>query len=437
MQAHRFRTHSLRDDHITAILAAALDAVDPGRLVISYFEKHGVPSAGRIYLLGMGKAAEEMTVAAARSLTHVVAGLIVTNKAQRGETAGLPEMSQPEVAGLLPALRMLEAGHPIPDARSIAAGQIALDFVAKLGADDLLVCLVSGGASALAAAPRGGISLHDLQSVTAALLSSGANIDEINTIRRQLDRLKGGGLAAATKARVLSLIISDVVGDRLESIASGPTAPNPSTNSDAVKILRDYGVRTPRSIDEFLATPTPVRSISPERVQNQVLANNRTAIDGALSAARSAGLNAETFPTPLQGEAATVGSKIGRTMPAETAGKARPFCLIAGGETTVTLRGHGRGGRNQELALAAVEGLANMPGAILVALATDGNDGPTDAAGAVVTSSTRHRATALGFTPSDYLSKHDSYAFFDALGDLLRPGQTGTNVSDLLFLIGL
>ena len=294
----------------------------------------------------------------------------------------------------------MESGHPIPDERSLAAGQAALDFVSNLRKSDLLVCLISGGGSALVAAPRQGITLADIQSQTSNLLASGATINEINALRRQLDRIKGGGLARATKAKVIGLILSDVIGNSLETIASGLT------------------------VDPALGT----------HVQNSIIGDIHVAAQAAVEQAITEGFDSEILGLQIKGEARKVGSHFAKRLKEEKQKRKNPFCLIAGGETTVTFHGNGKGGRNQELALAAVDELSNIENILLIALATDGDDGPTDAAGAAVNGETRQRAERLGMSASDYLSRNDAYSFFDPLNDLIKCGYTGTNVNDLVFL---
>jgi hydroxypyruvate reductase len=328
-----------------------------------------------------------------------------------------------------------------------------LEFVSALKEDDTLVCLISGGGSALVTAPY--VPLEDLQALTSMLLSSGARIDEINTLRRQLDRIKGGGLARATKARIISLILSDVIGNPLETIASGPTTPDPTTSKDALKILEKYSrfiaTETQRHGDSSSVTPSApapgagewlrgLKDAKPDdsifrRVQNIVIGDNKLASQAALKQAEQEGFRAEILTNALQGEAREVGVMLAQKLFDVSTKRRRPFCLIAGGETTVTIKGQGKGGRNQELALSAVHHLRGMRDAWLIALATDGDDGPTDAAGAVVTGESAERAESLGLDASAYLSRNDAYSFFDALGDLLKPGPTGTNVNDLVFLI--
>jgi glycerate 2-kinase len=438
MQWERFRTVSLTDPRLVRVLEASITAVDPGKLVSKALNRTDLPRHDRVYLLGLGKAAEAMTLAAAAILSDFSAALIITKHASAQGLGG--DESRPVDVQLSNAgqIRIMEAGHPIPDDRSVVAGHAALDFVSQIGASDLLVCLISGGGSALATVPVRGIALADLQGLTSSLLASGATIDEINVLRRQLDRVKGGGLAAATPAAIVSLILSDVPDDRLEAIASGPTVPNPTTSGDAQEILRKYAIDPLPAIRRALGIESPIKRIVLRgRVQNHVIANNRLAVTAAARRAQMEGIHTEVLERTLRGEARQVGVELaGRLSPLLVAGP-RPRCLVAGGETTVTVTGNGKGGRNQELALAAVSELAGFERAVLVSLATDGEDGPTDAAGAVVTGQTRKRAEELGMRADEYMRDNDAYPFFDALGDLLRTGPTGTNVNDLVLLFCL
>jgi hydroxypyruvate reductase len=293
------------------------------------------------------------------------------------------------------------------------------------------------------------LTLHDLQTLTDALLRCGATIGEINTLRKHCTALGGGQLARrAAPAQVASLIVSDVVGSPLDVIASGPTAPDPSTFADAWAIVERYELEPmfPAAVITRLQhgmagaaaeTPKPEDGLW-ERVQNQVIASNAVAAEAAVAAARERGFNAMLLTTFLEGEARDVGhmlAAVARELVQRDGPLPRPALIIAGGETTVTLRGDGTGGRNQEVALGAVEGLSGLPHAVLVALATDGGDGPTDAAGAVVTGDTSNRARMLGLNPVTFLQRNNAYRFFAALDDLLRPGPTLTNVNDLLLVV--
>lgn len=363
-------------------------------------------------------------------------------------TAALVITKHAQTTGLQPATVII-GGHPIPNAHSLRAGRAALQFVSGLRANDLLLCLISGGGSALMTAPHPGLTLDDIQLLTRQLLACGARIDEINTLRRHLDQVKGGGLArAASPARVVSLILSDVVGNPLEAIASGPTAPDPSSRADALSVLEKYGLienisaAILHTLEHAPETPKPGEALF-ARVENVIVGSNALAAQAALRQAEAEGFHAQFLGDSWQGEARQVAKTLcnvvfpfpfGRGAGGE--GIPRPFCLVAGGETTVTLRGKGHGGRNQELALAAVPELDGLPNLMLVSLATDGEDGPTDAAGAVVTGETAKRARALNLDPGAFLERNDSYHFFAPLGDLLQPGPSGTNVNDLTFLFG-
>jgi hydroxypyruvate reductase len=327
----------------------------------------------------------------------------------------------------------------VPDERSIAAGQATLDFISQIKVDDLLICLISGGGSSLMATPREEISLEDIQLLTRSMLMNGASIGELNTIRCQLDQLKGGGLAGKTKGKILSLILSDVIGDDLTIIASGPTVPNQVAFKRLTEILEKYKIADLIPTSKFNIIKDKVQLDRPflDRVQNIIVANNNFAIRSAKDIAVKEGFLTEIFDGNLLGEASVVGRKLAMTLRVSMEQKANPLCILSGGETTVRVLGNGKGGRNQELALAAVEVLDEIDHALLISLATDGNDGPTDAAGAVVDGKTNRRAKMLGLSASEYLSRNDSYSFFEKLGDLLKPGYSGTNVNDLIFLFGL
>ena len=419
----RFSTRSLTDPRIQRILSAALKAVDPAEAV----RRHLLSVSGNVYGLGIGKASIPMLTALAEAIP--LSGALAISK----------HASEPS-RSLFP---LLLGGHPVPDLNSVRAGERALDFVSGLNEDDTLVCLISGGGSALMTAPHEGISLGDMQALTSLLLACGARIDEINTLRRRLDRVKGGGLARATRARVISLILSDVIGNPLEAIASGPTYPDPTTSEDAFAILGKYGLeeQVPESIRNYLlGTPSPALAAFSDgsmRVKNIIIGDNRLAAQVALERAEREGLEAEILTNDLQGEARQVGKMLANRLKDELSRRNRPFCLIAGGETTVTLQGDGRGGRNQELALGAVDVLRGLENVMLISLATDGEDGPTDAAGTVATGESAGRAESLGLDAAAYLSRNDAYHFFEKLGDLIRTGPSGTNVNDLVFLIAI
>jgi len=429
MDAERFNAYSLTDPRIKRILSAALKAVDPAEAV-----RNHLPSVtGNVYGLAVGKASIPMLTALAETIS--LSGALAISK----HTSGLGRNLFPILLG----------GHPIPNPDSLRAGERAMEFVSALKEDDTLICLISGGGSALMTAPYEGISLEDMQALTSLLLSCGARIDEINTLRRQLDRVKGGGLARATKAKVISLILSDVIGNPLEAIASGPTYPDPTTNEDAFAILRKYGIekQISKSIIVFLESVSmPPYSqkhtlsgmqASGFQSENIIIGDNKLAAIAAMGRAQREGIDAEILTNSLQGEASEVGVMLAKRLKDESTKRKHPFCLIAGGETTVTIKGDGKGGRNQELALAAVNELRGLVNVMLVSLATDGEDGPTDAAGAVVTGETCQRGEMLGLDAAGYLSRNDSYHFFEKLGDLILTGPSGTNVNDLVFLFAI
>ena len=421
MDANSFATHSLTDERVLRILFTALAAVDPYKAV----QKHLPNLSGRVYGLAIGKASIPMLTALAEA--YPLSGALAISK----HASSSPSNLFPVFLG----------SHPIPDSRSLEAGTRVLDFVSALDEKDTLVCLISGGGSALVTAPYNGISLEDMQSLTSLLLACGARIDEINTIRRSLDQVKGGGLARATKAKIISLILSDVIGNPLEAIASGPTFPNPTTNADALMILKKYKIdeQVSESVLQTLESDNLLSEIWKQafRLQNLIIGDNKLAAEAALEQAQREGFHAEILTNELQGEARDMGFNLAHHLRVSAERLTRPFCLIAGGETTVTITGNGKGGRNQELALAAMHELNGLENVMLIALATDGEDGPTDAAGAVVTGESAQRAEMLGVDVADHLSRHDAYVCFDKLGDLLKPGPSGTNVNDLIFLIGL
>ena len=422
MDPARFKTHSLTDVRVQRILSAALKAVDPAEAV----RNHLPDVSGNGYGLGIGKASILMLTALAEEI-HLSGALAISKHASDFDRNLFP---------------VIVGGHPVPNLDSLRAGERALEFVSKLQEDDTLICLISGGGSALMTAPHEGISLEDMQTLTSLLLSCGARIDEINTLRRQLDRVKGGGLARATKARVTSLILSDVIGNPLEAIASGPTYPDPTTSKNALTILKKYKLekQAPNLIQNYLLEklqqePAAGDGGVSKRVTNLIVGDNKLAAQAAMEMAQREGFDTEILTNSLQGEACEVGVMLVKQLHEETAKRKRPFCLIAGGETTVTIQGNGKGGRNQELALAAVNELQGMENMMLISFATDGEDGPTDAAGAVVTGETCQRGKRLGLDPADYLSRNDAYHFFEELDDLVKIGPSGTNVNDLVFLI--
>ncbi|MBI3966077.1 MAG: glycerate kinase [Chloroflexi bacterium] len=428
------------------LIRAALDAVEPGAAVRKAVRRAGahLAVADRIYdldtirrvvVVGGGKAAVPMARAVESILgDRIVAGVVVTKDGHGGK------LSRIEIA---------EAAHPVPDERSVAGAQRVLDTVSGLTPDDLVICLISGGGSALLAAPAPGITLTDKQRLTDALLRAGATIGELNAVRKHLSAIKGGRLAqAAAPARVVSLLLSDVVGDPLDVIASGPTAVDPSTYRDALEVI--YRRRIPPAVapgairllergaageqPETLDPDDPVVAL----VQNVVVASNEVAAGAAVDRAGRLGYGVQILTTSLEGEASQVGGVFGaiaRELERYDRPLRRPACLVAGGETTVTVRGSGRGGRNQELALGASLALAGTETALVAAFATDGGDGPTEAAGAFADGTTVRRASELGRDIRRHLEDNDSNSVLRELGDLIVTGPTRTNVNDLVFVI--
>jgi glycerate 2-kinase len=431
---------------VRAILREALAAAHPGRLVEGHLrvrggsvEAGGVrfrPGRGRLVLVAAGKAAIPMARAAERRLgDHLAEGLAVTTTAEAD----------------LSHVRVLTASHPVPDARGLAAAREVEALARGLGREDLLLVLLSGGASALLPAPAEGLTLDDKQRTTALLIRAGAPIHELNAVRKHLSRLKGGGLArAAFPARVVALILSDVVGDDLSTIASGPTVPDPTTFAEALAVLTRRGVTpdVPAAVrgrleagarGEVAETPKPGEPTF-ARVSSRIVGSNALSVAAAAREARRQGLRPLVLTTRLEGEAreaARVLVAILRECVETGRPAAPPVCLLAGGETTVTVRGAGQGGRNQELAVAAAEGLAGFPGpAVVASFGTDGIDGASDGAGGVVDDRTTARAAALGLAPpAAFLAASDTRNLLGPLGDLILTGPTGTNVCDIVALV--
>ncbi len=421
----------------TELQRAALAAVEPAAAVRRHVRREGdalivadhrydLRDYERVFVIGGGKAAVPMAAAVADILgDRLTTGVIVTKYGHIISQSPIPN------------LQTLEAGHPIPDKNSVRGAQAVADLAHRATARDLVICLISGGGSALLTLPVPGLELADLQALTDALLRSGVTIQELNTVRKHCSRIKGGHLTRlAAPATLVTLVLSDVIGDPLDVIASGPTVPDPTTVADAQAVLERYEIR-PRCPVPFQETPKPGDPAF-ERVQHVIVGSNRLAALAAVERAHWLGFSTLLLSTYIEGEArevAKVAAALAKGVRAHGDPLPPPACLVWGGETTVTVRGEGKGGRNQELALAAALALEGWPGVLVMALATDGTDGPTDAAGAVVTGETVARARALGLDGWAALEDNDSYSFFDALGDLLRTGPTGTNVNDLLFVL--
>jgi hydroxypyruvate reductase len=431
----------------TELQQAALDAVDPATGIKHHVRREGddLVVAGhryklddykRIFIIGGGKAAVPMTAAITEILDESLdQGIVVTKYGHAEGVGSPPSVFDPSAFDV----QIIEAGHPVPDDNSVRGAQAVADLASRATAQDLVICLISGGGSALLTLPVPSLTLSDLQELTDALLRSGATIDELNAVRKHCSRIKGGNLAQlAAPADVITLILSDVVGDPLDVIASGPTVPDTTTVTDAREVLERYGIGRDNETSSFLQeTPKPGDAVF-EHVHHVLIGSNRQAARAAVTEARQLGFDALLLSTYVEGEArevAKVAAGLAKGMLSHGDPLSPPACLVWGGETTVTVRGQGKGGRNQELALAAALALEGWSRVLIMALATDGTDGPTDAAGAVVTGDTIGRARELGLDPWAAMESNDSYHFFEALGDLIQTGPTSTNVNDLLFIL--
>jgi glycerate 2-kinase len=418
-----------------SIFDAALEVGDVRPLVLRALSSLTPPAQGRVHVVGAGKASGAMAAAVEEAWgSRITDGVIAVKDGYLAPTR---------------RIRLLEAGHPVPDERGAAAANEIRALAESATAEDLVLVLVSGGGSALTPAPVPPITLADKQAMTRLLLAAGANINQLNAVRKHCSLLKGGQLArAAAPARVEALLLSDVIGDPLEVIASGPTTPDVSTFAEALAIFDRFGLRekAPRGIVERLERgargeiPETPKSGDPifERVRNTVIGNNALVVDAAAARARELRLNAHVLTRALEGEAREAAGRLVKTALEIKAGKgpiAPPACLIAGGETTVTVRGKGKGGRCQEFALAAALALDGEDDVVVLAAGTDGTDGPTDAAGAIADGRSITRARAQGLDPAARLADNDSYPLFSALGDLVVTGPTNTNLLDLYLVV--
>jgi hydroxypyruvate reductase len=399
---------------------AAVEAAQPVRVLPMHLPK---PPRGRTLVVGAGKASASMAQALEAAWAGALEGVVVTRYGHA-----------------VPCRRItvLEAAHPVPDDAGMAAARVILDTVRGLSSDDLVICLISGGGSSLLPLPLPGITLADKQQIGRALLASGATISEINRVRRHLSAIKGGRLAAACHpAELVTLAISDVPGDNPTDIASGPTVPDPTTRDDARNVLAKYGIDIPATIRDALETEE-AESIKPgdarlARASFQLIATPQMALEAAAVVAQDAGLRAVILSDSVEGEARDVGkvmAAIARQVALRDQPLAQPCVLLSGGETTVTVRGGGRGGRNVEFLLAFALSLAELPHVYALAADTDGVDGQEDIAGAVVTPDTLVRARALGLRPIAMLDDNDAHSLFEALGDAIVTGPTHTNVND-------
>lgn len=414
-----------------AIFRAALKAAGPAGAVARALEAGSYDRYRRIFVIGAGKASATMAQAAERVLgRRIEAGLINT---KYGHLARLRR------------IELNECGHPVPDERGVEGARRIAAIAEAAGRDDLVICLISGGASALLPLPANPVTLAEKQQTTKLLLASGANIHEINAVRKHISNIKGGQLARlAAPAAVESLLLSDVIGGDLDVIGSGPTAPDASTFSRALEILDKYAIRgkAPAAVRERLErgaageipeTPKPGDAVF-RRTRNRVIGSNRLAVDAAAARARELGYRTLVLSTFIEGETREI-ARMHAAIAREIVHSGRPVkppaCIVTGGETTVTLRGGGKGGRNQEFVLAAAIDIAGMENVVVLSAGTDGTDGPTDAAGAIADGRTLERNPCAG----RFLAANDAYNYFEPLGDLVMTGPTGTNVMDVRILL--
>lgn len=427
------------------VIAAGLQAADPYRSLLRAVSLAGqslrvgcriydLRRYDRVIAVGAGKASARMAQALERVLgARLEGGLVVVKTGHSVPTK---------------RITILEAGHPIPDRAGLQAAARLRAMIAGLTPRDLAIVLLSGGASSLLPAPVPGVSLADKQKTTELLLRSGATIQETNVVRKHLSLLKGGGLAASTHAAIVTLIVSDVMGDDLGSIGSGPTAPDPSSFAEAIHVLQQYKIwgRVPKSVRQHLLHGR--RGLVPEtlkpgsrrlrRVQHEIIGNNVGMLSAVTQVARQAGLRTVLFSTALTGEARDAAQRL-TSLARHIAGGSdvlrRPCCVVAGGETTVTVTGRGKGGRAQEFAAAAAVEVAGLSNVWVAAVGTDGTDGPTDVAGAVVSGETIAQAKKMGVDLRAALKRHDTYPALKALRCHICTGPTGTNVNDLYLLL--
>ena len=438
----------LRKD-ATDIFQAALKAVDPIAAVKQRLRLKGsilylgdlsfsLNDFENIYLCGFGKAAASM----ARAVEEILGNRL---------TQGIIIVKYGHLDKLSSRIKVQQAAHPIPDQNGVRGAEKIIELTRAATEKDLIICVISGGGSALLPAPQQGITLAEKQEATKALLECGAAIGEINIIRKHISSVKGGQLARlAYPATLITLILSDVIGDPVDVIASGPTAPDSSTFSDCLAILKKYHLtgKIPASVENMVRqgargaiaeTPKEGDSIF-VRVHNAIVANNQQAVFAAKEKAEELGYRALVLSTFIEGETrdvAVVHAAIAREILESGNPLARPACVISGGETTVTIRGKGKGGRNQEFILSAAIPIAGLTDTVIFSAGTDGTDGPTDAAGAIADGTTVERAQQRKMDPAFFLNQNDSYHFFKKLNDLIITGPTNTNVMDLrLVLVG-
>jgi hydroxypyruvate reductase/glycerate 2-kinase len=445
MDDMKMNTHR---DTVIEIFHAALQSADPYKAVVLHRDKifslYIKQNCSRLYVVGFGKAAIPMVKAVTDSAGEIISGgIAITLYGQ------IKQVEQ------IDTIKIYEAGHPLPDENGLRATAEIKKLLYNLDDRTLVVCLISGGGSALLVSPCAGVTLKEKHKITNLLLKAGADIYELNTVRKHISDVKGGKLAErAYPAQVLSLILSDVIHDRLDVIASGPTSPDRSTYSDALKVIEKYNLKNkmPASIMKVLSegllgllaeTPKEGNPVF-EKVNNIIIGSNKTAIEAAAAKAIQFGFDTTVISAEIQGEASDAGRWLARQaievverkkLESTKDAQKRPLCLISGGETTVTVTGKGLGGRNTELALAFALEIEGRNGITFLSAGTDGTDGPTNAAGAIVDGQTVGKAKSIGANPEQYLQNNDSYNFFKRVNDLFITGLTGTNVMDLQIVL--
>lgn len=409
---------TIREDAFV-IIRESIKAVLPQAAVIKALEKKNF--SGDVTVVAVGKAAWTMAFAAKEKLgDKVLRGIIVTKYAHS--------------KGPIEGFEIIEAGHPVPDENSVIGAAKALELVKNLDESDDVIFLVSGGGSAIFEKPMEGIELEDIMDITNQLLSSGADIVEINTIRKHLSDVKGGRFALHCKANIFSVVLSDVLGDRLDSIASGPAYPDSSTSQQALEIVEKYKLKVNENVLEALKTETPKEINNCETV---ITGSVSELCSAASSIAKSLGYQPLLLTSTLDCEAKEAGrfmASVGREIRSGN-GLATPIAVIAGGETVVHIRGKGKGGRNQELCLSAAIGIEGLNDTVIFSVGSDGTDGPTDAAGGIVDGETASKIRSADIQPEVYLDNNDSYNALKVSGDLVITGSTGTNVNDLTVLL--
>ncbi len=429
------------------IFLTSLKAVDPTLAVQNYLQLRGetlelnghkfsIDDFENIYLVGFGKAAASM----AKGVENVLGAKL---------TAGIVNVKYGHLDEVSQKIKINEAGHPVPDEAGIKGTDEIINLVQNCGETDLVVCVISGGGSAIFPSPQTGISLEEKQHTTKLLLSCGADITEINAIRKHISKVKGGQFARAVyPATLITLILSDVIGDPLDSIASGPTAPDNSTFGDCINILEKYELlgKIPATVENHLKSgaqhqipETPKENDTAfEKTYNVIVGSNLQAVLAAKEKAEQLGYNTLILSTFVEGETkdvARVHAAIAKEIHKTGNPISIPACVISGGETTVTIKGQGKGGRNQEFVLAAAMDISNFPSTVMLSAGTDGTDGPTEAAGAIADNYTVERAMQKKLKPENYLKENDSYHFFEQLDDLIITGPTNTNVMDLRLIL--